>query len=181
MRLTFFFGGFEQTDAVLTYVPDGFYIIAFPIVVIDKVENNTIHFVTLTVTMPYSKAEFDSAKQDSYKAAVASAAGTIAANVIILSITEASRRASSVKVETKILAKDAAGVTALKSTLGSGDALKSKINAALKANGLSESTGVTDPVTGEYSLDSGASHDGLPQAIVSVATALVAVILGLAF
>mmetsp|Transcript_11625 Transcript_11625/g.18525 ORF Transcript_11625/g.18525 Transcript_11625/m.18525 type:complete len:674 (+) Transcript_11625:120-2141(+) len=173
----------SKTNDVLLYVPSGFFVPATtpaPIVLIEKITNNTIHFVTLTVTMPYSKAEFDSAKQNSFKAAVASAAGTIADNVMILSITEGSRRAGSVKVETKILAKDAAGVTALKTTLGSGDNLKSKINAALKANGLSESTGVTDPMTGE-GLDSGVSRRGVPQAIVLGAAALVTVFLGQAF
>jgi hypothetical protein len=50
----------------------------------------------------YSKAEFDQAKQDKYKTAVANPAGTTAANVDILSITEGRRRAGSVKVETKV-------------------------------------------------------------------------------
>jgi len=96
---------------------------------------DTQHFVTMTVTMPYSKvsqgrqlherrvrvyttpascwsmnesvcvasqAEFDTAKQDKYKVAVANAAGTTAANVEILSITDGRRRAGSVKVETKV-------------------------------------------------------------------------------
>ncbi len=49
-----------------------------------------------------SKAEFDQAKQDKYKEAVAIAAGTTAANVEILSITDGRRRAGSVKVETKV-------------------------------------------------------------------------------
>jgi len=164
----------------LLYVPSGFYNVEFPIVVIEKIANSTRHFVTLTVTMPYSKAEFDSAKKDSYMKAIASAAGTIADNVMILSITEGSRRAGSIDIQTKILAKDAAGVEALKSTLGSGDVLKSKINAALKANGLSESTGVTDPMTGDI-LDGGASRRGVPQVIIGGAIALVSVLMGLYF
>ena len=49
-----------------------------------------------------SQAEFDTAKQDKYKVAVANAAGTTAANVEILSITDGRRRAGSVKVETKV-------------------------------------------------------------------------------
>ena len=47
-------------------------------------------------------AEFDQTKQDKYKVAVAKAAGTTAANVDILSITEGRRRAGSVKVETRV-------------------------------------------------------------------------------
>ena len=50
----------------------------------------------------YSKAEFDEAKQNKYKVAVAEAADTTAANIDILSITEGRRRAGSVKVETKV-------------------------------------------------------------------------------
>ena len=56
-----------------------------------------------TVTMPYSKSEFNQDKQDKYKLAIASAAGTPADNVDIVSITEKSRRAGSVNVETKVL------------------------------------------------------------------------------
>jgi len=108
------------------------------------VDKDSKHFVTLTVTLPYTKAEFDTAKQDKYKTAVASAAGTIAANIEI-SITEKRRRAGSVAVDTKIRAKDAAGADKLASTLGSGEALKTKINAELTKQGLKESTGVTDP------------------------------------
>ena len=79
---------------------------------------------------------------------MASAAGTVAANVVIMSIKAASRRAASVKVETKILAADAAGVTALQSSLGAGDALKTKLDAALQAESLKPSSGVTNPQTG---------------------------------
>ena len=53
--------------------------------------------------MPYSKSEFNQDKQDKYKLAIASAAGTPADNVDIVSITEKSRRAGSVNVETKVL------------------------------------------------------------------------------
>ncbi len=48
------------------------------------------------------QAEFDKVRQDRYKAALASAAGTRAGNVDILAITEGRRRAGSVKVETKV-------------------------------------------------------------------------------
>ena len=73
-----------------------------PIVVAPKAPADTKHFVTLTVTMPYTKAEFDQDKQDKYKAAVASAAGTDPANVEILGVTEVRRRAGSIQVETKV-------------------------------------------------------------------------------
>ena len=66
------------------------------------VPKNTTFFVTVTVTLPYTKAEFDQAKQDKYTAAMAATAGTIAANVVIESITEKRRRAGTVDVKTKV-------------------------------------------------------------------------------
>ena len=120
-------------------------------------DKNTKHFVVITVIMPYSRAEFDQAKQKKYKEAVAKAAGTVAAN-IELKITDARRRASSIKVETTIRASSADGVKSLKSALGSGDALKNKINKELEAQGLAKSTGVSEGVskTGGGGLSSGA-------------------------
>ena len=73
-----------------------------PIAAPPKAPADTKHFVTMTVSLPYTKDEFDTAKQDKYKAAVASSAGTRPANVVIISITEERRRAGSVKVETKV-------------------------------------------------------------------------------
>jgi hypothetical protein len=119
-------------------------------------EADSVHALTLTVTLPYTKADFTTAKQTSFKVAVASAAGTVAGNVDILSITESRRRASSVGVETKIRAPDATGLTTLKSTLGSDtSALKTKLNTELKAQGLAESTGVTPVATVGESLSTG--------------------------
>ena len=88
---------------------------------------DTKYFVTITVAMPYSKvrqervcnlacyltnqsmihpciqAEFVTAEQDKYKTAVARAAGTIAANIEILTIIEGQfRRAGSVTFKTKV-------------------------------------------------------------------------------
>jgi hypothetical protein len=124
---------------------------------------------------PCVQAEFDTAKQDKYKTAVASAAGTIAANIEIEAITEKRCRAGSVNVQTKVRLRvrkrghtrlrrcwsafpfsqirvnDAAGVDTLDSTLGTGDALKTKINAELTKQGLQESTGVTNPSKSTFS------------------------------
>ena len=69
---------------------------------VPTVPKNTTFFVSVTVTLPYTKAEFDQAKQDKYTAAMAATAGTIAANVVIESITEKRRRAGSVDVKTKV-------------------------------------------------------------------------------
>ncbi|MGB1603616.1 MAG: hypothetical protein ACPIOQ_63385, partial [Promethearchaeia archaeon] len=80
--------------------------------------------------------------------AVASAAGTVPENVEIVSVQQARRRTSSVVVKTKILAKDEAALTTMTSTLGSGGALKTKLNAALSKEGLKESTSITPPATG---------------------------------
>jgi len=107
---------------------------------------DTMHFVTFSVTMPYSVAEFDTGKQISYKKAMSAAAGTISANVDILSIiAEGRRRAGAVEVKTKIRATDAAGAMALKSTLSSGNALEKKINKELDAQGLEELISITQP------------------------------------
>jgi len=119
-----------------------------PTVVLETVPLDKIHVVTLSVTMPYSKAEFDTAKQDNYKSAMADTAGTSASNVYILEIKESPRRAGSVDVQTQIRAKDAAGVQVLANTLGSGDALKTKLNKNLEAKGMKASTGVSNPVVG---------------------------------
>ena len=116
-----------------------------------KAPTDTKHFVEMAVTMPYTVEQFNTdAVKTSFKKAVASAAGTVPDNVVIVSVKSASRRNSGVVVQTKILAKDAAAVTTMKSTLGSGAALKTKLNAALKSEGLKESTGVTAPVTGTF-------------------------------
>jgi hypothetical protein len=63
---------------------------------------NTKFFVTLTVTLPYTKVDFDQPKKDKYMTAIAAAAGTSAANVEIVDITEKRRRAGSVEVQTKV-------------------------------------------------------------------------------
>ena len=101
-------------------------------------------FLTLSVTLPYTKDQFDKSKQDKYKTAVANAAGTIAANVEIVKITDARRRAGKVNVETKVLAADDAGLDFLKSTLTSchdDNTAKCKIDKALEREGLEKSTG----------------------------------------
>ena len=114
-----------------------------------KAPIDTKHFVEVDVTMPYTVEQFNTAAvKTSFKKAVAAAAGTVPDNVVIVSVVSARRRNSSVVVKTKILAKDAASVTTMKSTLGSGDVLKTKLNTALKNEGLKESTGVTAPATG---------------------------------
>ena len=101
-------------------------------------------FVSFSVTLPYTKTEFDTDKQTLYKKAVAKAAGTILDNVDIV-VTDARRRAGSVTVETKVRATDAAGQAALTTTLGTGDAFKNKLTAELKALGLKEASAVTNP------------------------------------
>ena len=72
-----------------------------PVEVLPKAPEDTKHYVTMTVTMSLTKAEFDKVK-NKYKAAIASAAGTDPANVEILNIIEVRRRAGSIKVETKV-------------------------------------------------------------------------------
>ncbi|MGB1604057.1 MAG: hypothetical protein ACPIOQ_65600, partial [Promethearchaeia archaeon] len=79
---------------------------------------DTPFVVSVTVTMPYTKAAFE-AHQDKYRAGVASAAGVNTADVVIVSVVEvASRRAGGkVQVETEIRAADAAASGKISSTL----------------------------------------------------------------
>ena len=109
---------------------------------------NTRHFVKVTTVMPYSLVDFDADKRQKYKTAIAVAAGTIPENVDIVSVTENRRRAGGIKVETKIRATDAASLNVLVSSIGSGDTLVSNVNSALKAQGLEQSTAVSDVTTG---------------------------------
>lgn len=60
-------------------------------------------FLTLTVTMPYSRAEFTTDKQNKYKSALATVAGVPETNVEIVKIVEKGRRAGGVDVESKVL------------------------------------------------------------------------------
>ena len=125
--------------------------------------------VTMTVTMPYTKPDFNTARQDKYKDAVSIVADTTAADVGIASITEVRRRAGSVNVETKISASDSAGADKLALALGDGDALMRKINKELVAQGLLESTSVTiqyTAVTTSTPADSSGGGGGLPTAAV---------------
>ena len=107
--------------------------------------NCTLFSVGITVKLPYTKAEFDAAKQAAFRAAVASAAGVSATDVVIVSIKETLRRSGSIDVETNIIAADSAGADTVSTTLGSGDALKGKLTTSLQAEGLQAPTGVTDP------------------------------------
>jgi hypothetical protein len=135
---------------------------------------DTKFFVTFTATLPYTKADFTDELQTKYKAAVAKAAGTTAANVEILKITEARRRAGSVEVETKIRAKDKDGQDALATELGTGDEMLNKLNTELKAQGLEEATGVTAPVKSDGNLGAGVSRTSVSWVLLSAASALVA-------
>jgi hypothetical protein len=101
----------------------------------------TQFFITMSVTMPYSKANFNSVEQVKFKNAMAFASGTSTINVEILSIVEGRRRAGNVIVDTKIRAADMAGMAGITESLGSGDVLQTKINAELKKQGLKEATG----------------------------------------
>ena len=87
--------------------------------------------------MPYTEEQFSAADvREAFKKAVASATGTVPENVEIVSMQQARRRTSSVVVKTKIPAKDAAALATMTSTLSSGGALKTKMDAALSKQGL---------------------------------------------
>jgi len=100
----------------------------------------------LSVTLPYSKAEFDESTQIKYKAAVARATGTAADNVEILSITESLRRQDgnasvSVLVQTRVCNVNYAALDTVD--------LTANINSELSAEGLNSSIGTTAPATAD--------------------------------
>ena len=105
----------------------------------------TKFFVTVVLTMPYSKAEFDKDKRVKFKTAIGIAAGISVSNVDI-SITNKKRRAGGVDVKTKLRATDASSAEAIASTLGSGDVMLSELKPALHAQGLPAPTSVSVPV-----------------------------------
>lgn len=143
------------------------------------VDKGSKFFLTLTATLPYTKDQFES-KQDKYEAAVASAAGTVAANVEIVEITEARRRAGKVAVETKILAADQAGLDFMQFTLKQcigqpeDETTKCKIDKALQREGLEKSTATAKPTmsTAEPTMSEGAKTMQTPLwAVLLLATA----------
>jgi hypothetical protein len=69
----------------------------------------------------------------------------------------------------QIRGTDETGINAMLSTLGSGDAFKTKININLKTQGLKESTGVTTPTKGDLSSDATYGMPSLTWALVLVA------------
>jgi len=111
--------------------------------------------VSFTVTLPYSEADFDAAKRDKFKTAVAATAGTRAENVEIVSVIEKRRRAGSLDVTTKILAADQQGMEAAASALGTGETLKTNLNKNLAEQGLKAASDVSTPVTGDVAAESG--------------------------
>ena len=131
--------------------------------------------------MPYSKSEFDTENQKKFKVAVASAAGTVAANVDILSITEKRRRAgSSIIIEIKIRAADAIEMENLKKTLGSGNTFEAKMNTELQHQGLSEATAFSPPdfsSPDEKSTGSGGNSTIVASIVCGILVALVVVTL----
>ena len=127
----------SATQDVLVFMDDGFKLFA----------KDSKIVLAFDVTLPYTKDEFDKDKQTKYVTAVARAANTARANVDIKSIHDApGRRAGSIIVGTAIRSVDEAGLDALSTTLGTGDALKNKINSELRAMGLKEATAISDPV-----------------------------------
>merc|ERR1712216_782949 len=92
-----------------------------------------------TVEMPYMVAQFDAAKQTSYKKA-----GTTPANIdlVITAARRASHGGGKINVATTIRAPSAKRLTEIKKTMSADDTtkLKNKLNTALAAQGLSAST-----------------------------------------
>ena len=116
------------------------------------------HYVAVVVTMPYTwvSGEFDQAKQQTFKTAMAAAATTAVGNVEIIQVTEGSidpagmgsspSTAATIKVVVAIVTNDPQGMDKLVAALGStASGAKAKINAELTKNGLALASDVTEP------------------------------------
>ena len=81
----------------------------------------------------------------SYREAIAGAAGTVAGNVVVVSngLVDQSGGSAGFEVQYKILASNAAVVTELTSRLGANDHLKVNVDTELAAQSLNVSTNVT--------------------------------------
>ena len=101
------------------------------------------HVVVAAVKLPYSKSDFDSARQLKFRTGVAKAAGTSAERVSIASIKEApTRRAvtGSIRVDFQVAAADAGAASELAATL-----TEDKLNQALEDEGLERGVMVAQP------------------------------------
>mmetsp|Transcript_1576 Transcript_1576/g.2132 ORF Transcript_1576/g.2132 Transcript_1576/m.2132 type:complete len:723 (+) Transcript_1576:79-2247(+) len=157
--ITGFTGALTCPDdwAILCSVPSNFTSVRFFSSLDSPVDKATLHFVTLSIIMPYSVLQMDDASLlVRFKRAIASVVGTIVENIVISYPSSGTRRLlAQTLVEVKILAASAQRAVAIKSSLGL-DPL-AKVNAALKIEGLDEATSVT--VT--------SSADGTPAPILS--------------
>ena len=101
------------------------------------------NIVVAAVKLPYSKSEFDSARQLKFRTGVAKAAGTSAERVSIVSIKEApTRRAitGSIVVDFQVAAADAGAASELAAAL-----TEDKLNQALEDEGLERGVMVAQP------------------------------------
>ena len=103
-----------------------------------------------TVTLPYSKAEFDAfskAKLDDfqreYKKAITNIAGTDTTKVDILSTTESPEHTACVALETRVRVSDTWSAREITQALGDGDERKMRLDKALKKQNLKESVAVS--------------------------------------
>jgi len=92
-----------NSDMCAVVQPESFSAVVHP----KQAPTDSKFFFTITVSMPYSKAEFDADKKSKYKIAVATAAGTIETNVDLVEIKEKRRRAGSIDVVTKVSNREA--------------------------------------------------------------------------
>ena len=92
-------------------------------------------------------AEFSDNAQ-TYREAIAGAAGTVPENVVVVSngLIDETGGPAGFEVQYKILASNVVGISELTSRLGTGDHLKANIETELAAQNLDVSTNVNDPL-----------------------------------
>jgi hypothetical protein len=101
-------------------------------------------FVAFNATLSYTAAEFNEDLQTRYRAAVATAAGTNAANVGI-DFVAATDGNMQMRITTKVRVMTKEEMDVIITALGTGDAFRNTLNTAFRAKGLAEANALTDP------------------------------------
>mmetsp|Transcript_44585 Transcript_44585/g.79927 ORF Transcript_44585/g.79927 Transcript_44585/m.79927 type:complete len:1523 (-) Transcript_44585:99-4667(-) len=140
---------------------------------------STKKVVTFVANLPYTKAEFDDAKQTTYKQAVASTASVTAAKVTITSIVEVTTAAGS-KFQTQATTIDV--TTQIEAEAVPATLTVANLNTALQAAGLSQATMKISPSTGtvvviddtlvEATLSTGVAAAALSRTLLAICAAL---------
>lgn len=116
----------------------------------------------MTISLPMTKAQFNEAKQLSFRNAVAATAGVELADVSILSMDEMARRAASLHVTTQVSAADASAGESIVSSW-----TLATLNSNLLDQGLEQATIITPPQVKAAPTNDSPAATPMPAAIPS--------------